>query len=199
MTYDKGQLSDVPDTSQNVLVIASEKELMNFLMDILEIGNGIESEETLQKIKSYRILFSFLSRISVLTIVIEDKYVDRIYRDSFYMHFSCKHGDYSRFCKRLFLFWGDVFEDTEKQMFSELDANDLQKRFIGTVVIRPLIEGKVGRSLINPYFILGKADTYLRYAKYSATIYGIRLRISAFPFSMTDGETTNCAELTILN
>ncbi|MDE7200858.1 MAG: hypothetical protein K2O91_02900 [Lachnospiraceae bacterium] len=199
MTYDKGQLSDVPDTSQNVLVIASEKELMNFLMDILEIGNGIESEETLQKIKSYRILFSFLSRISVLTIVIEDKYVDRIYRDSFYMHFSCKHGDYSRFCKRLFLFWGDVFEDTEKQMFSELDANDLQKRFIGTVVIRPLIEGKVGRSLINPYFILGKADTYLRYAKYSATIYGIRLRISAFPFSMQDGETTTCAEITILN
>ena len=98
----------------------------------------------------------------------------------------------------MFIFKGDVFENAGDRAFSELDVLKLQKRFIGTVVIRPLREGKVGRSLINPYFVLGEKDTYLRFARYSATIYGMRLYVNAFPFSMQDGETTTCAEITIL-
>lgn len=185
--------------SQNVIVINTELELMSFLMDVLEFGENIESEETLQNDSSYRILFSLLKRIKIITIAIEEKYVDRTYRDSYYMHFSCKHGEYNRFCKRLFIFEGNIFEGVTSERFSELDVEKLQKRFVGTIVIRPLREGKVGRSLINPYFVLEKKDTYLRYAKYSATIYGMRFQINAFPFSMQDGETTTCAEITILN
>lgn len=115
------------------------------------------------------------------------------------MHFSCKHGQYSRYCKRLFLFAGDVFEESSAEKFSELEVEKLQKKFVGTIVIRPLKEGKVGRTLINPYFVTEEQDTYLRYAKYSVTIYGMRFQINAFPFSMQDGETTTCAEITILN
>lgn len=206
MADDKEQVLSTKDTevesvyeSQNVVVINSEIELMSFLMDILNFGDSIDSEETLQNDSSYRILFSLLKPIKTFTVAIEEKYVDRTYRDSYYMHFSCKHGEYSRFCKRLFIFEGNVFEETEADEFSQLDIIKLQKKFIGTIVIRPLREGKVGRSLINPYFVLEKKDTYLRYAKYSATIYGMRFHINAFPFSMQDGETTTCAEITILN
>ena len=206
MTDDKEQLQHIQDTedelideSQNVVVINSEDELVSFLIDVLEFGDNIESEENLQNDSSYKILFSLLNRVQVFTVVIEEKYVDRTYRDSYYMHFSCKHGEYSRFCKRLFVFEGNVFENAIAEKFSDLDVGMLQKRFVGTIVIRPLREGKVGRCLINPYFVLEKKNTYLRYAKYSATIYGMRFQINAFPFSMQDGETTTCAEITILN
>lgn len=206
MTDDKEQLQHIQDTedelideSQNVVVINSQDELVSFLIDVLEFGDNIESEENLQNDSSYKILFSLLNRVRVFTVVIEKKYVDRTYRDSYYMHFSCKHGEYSRFCKRLFVFEGNVFEDAIAEKFSDLDEGKLQKRFIGTIVIRPLREGKVGRCLINPYFVIDKKNTYLRYAKYSATIYGMRFQINAFPFSMQDGETTTCAEITILN
>lgn len=205
MTEEKGYLPDVQgledeadEMSGEVVVIRSPEELLSFLMDILDFGEGVESEEMLENNSSYRILSALLKKIPVFTAAIEHKYVDRIYRDSYYMHFSCKHAKYDRFCKRLFLFEGDVFEGAAEK-FSDVDAQELQKRFVGTVVLRPLKEGKIGRALINPYFIIREKNTYLRYAKYSATIYGIRLQIHAFPFSMQDGETTTCAEITILN
>ena len=206
MTNDKEQLLDMRDGAerllhepQDVIVIHSEEELESFLIDVLELGEKMESEETLQEDSSYKILFSLLKRVHVFTAAIEEKYVDRIYRDSYYMHFSCKHGEYSRFCKRLFVFKGNVFEGTTVEKFFNLDAGELQKKFVGTIVIRPLREGKVGRSLINPYFMLENENIYLRYAKYSVAIYGMRFQINAFPFSMQDGETTTCAEITILN
>lgn len=205
MTKDNEHLSSMQGVEKKtenmvgeVAVIHSPAELLSFLMDILDFGEGVESEEMLENNNSYRILSELLKKIPVFTVAIEHKYVDKIYRDSYYMHFSCKHGKYDRFCKRLFLFDGDVLKDTV-QKFSDLDAKKLQKKFVGTIVIRPLKEGKIGRTLINPYFILEENNTFLRYAKYSATIYGIRLRINAFPFSMQDGETTTCAEVTILN
>lgn len=190
--YDENGIGDV-------IVISNSEELLSFILDILDFGDNVESEEELEYNNSYRILSSLLKKLLVITIVIEGKYVDRIYRDSYYMHFSCKHKKYSRFCKRLFLFAGNVFENETVNRFSDLDVNKLQKQLVGTVVIRPLKEGKIGRTLINPYFVLEEKDVFLRYAKYSATIYGMRLQINAFPFSMQDGETTTCAEITILN
>lgn len=183
----------------DIIVINSSEELVSFALDILDFGDNINSEEELEHNNSYRILFSLLKKCLALTVAIERRYVDRTYRDSYYMHFSCKHGKYSRFCKRLFLFSGNVFDNETTEIFSELPIKKLQRRFIGTVVIRPLKEGKIGRTLMNPYFVMEERDVFLRYAKYSVTIYGMRLQINAFPFSMQDGETTTCAEITILN
>lgn len=194
---DKGDKSN--DEFQNVVVIRSEDELVSFLIDVLGFGDNIESEDKLKNNSSYKILYSLLNGVGAFTAVIEEKYVDRIYRDSYYMHFSCKHGEYSRFCKRLFIFENDIFNKTMMKKFTDLNVEELQNVFVGTIVIRPLREGKVGRCLINPYFVLREKNTYLRYANYSATIYGMRFRINAFPFSMQDGETTTCAEITILN
>lgn len=202
MTKDKEMNSCVQESTdklKNVVAIYSEDELITFLLDILEFGDSVESEESLENDGSFSILKSLLNKMIPCTFVIEEKYVDRIYRDSYYMHFSCKHGEYKRFCKRLFVFKGDIFAENRGEKFSDLNEQSLQKVFIGTIVIRPLREGKIGRSLVNPLFILGENDIYLRYAKYSATIYGMRFQIPAFPFSMQNGETTTCAEITILN
>ncbi len=189
------------NTSNNIVLISSHDELVTFLMEILDLNDDVESEEKLLENTSYRILYSLLERIAVFTVAIENTYVDRVYRDSYYMHYSCKHIQYYRFCKRLFLFEGNLLEGRNAEDFSfpDLDVDKLQKIFIGTVVIRPLQEGKIGRTLINPYFVIDRKSTYLRYAKYTATIFGMRLQINAFPFSMQDGETTTCAEITILN
>ena len=148
---------------------------------------------------SYKILYLLLKNILPLTVLVEEKYIDKIYRDSYYMHFSCKHGEYSRFCKRLFVFSGNIFEKLDCYNFCDLSTKKLQDNFVGTIVIRPLRGGKIGRCLLNPHFLLKDKNIYLRYARYSATVYGKRLQINAFPFSMQDGETTTCAEVTILN
>lgn len=189
------------ESLQSVYTIESHDELVTFLMEILAIKDNVDSEEELQEKNSYRILYYLLEKIQVFTVVVEDKYVERVYRDSYYMYFSSKHAQYDRFCKRLFLFQGNILEGIALggYAFPDMNTELLQERFIGTVVIRPLQEGKIGRSLINPYFITDTENTYLRYAEYSASIFGKQLRINAFPYSMQDGETTTCAEITILN
>lgn len=117
MTEDKEQISFSNETDElekqdkEIVVISSSEELLTFLLDILDFGDNVESEEILENNNSYKILSMLLKKIPVLTIAIEHKYVDRIYRDSYYMHFSCKHGKYERFCKRLFLFEGNLFVD----------------------------------------------------------------------------------------
>lgn len=205
MNEDTGTLSEMDEANHleenanDIIIINSSEELISFVLDILDFGDNIDSEEELEHNNSYRILAFLLKKFTALTIAIERTYVDRIYRDSYYMHFSCKHAVYSRFCKRLFLFSGNVFENEAAESFLKLPVKKLQERFMGTVVIRPLKEGKIGHTLISPYFFIEEKDVFLRYAKYSATIYGLRLQINAFPFSMQDGETTTCAEITILN
>lgn len=190
--------NEIDENESTVVAYIDDDDLLeSFLKNILSLDDNSESE----KKKSYMILQSLLKNILNFTVVIENNYVDRTYRDSYYMHYSCKHAQYDRFCKRLSLFSGNIFENVkdEEWSFLNLNSGDLQKSFIGTIVIRPLQEGQVGRTLINPYFILDKKNTYLRYAKYYVTILGIRLQVNAFPFSMQDGETTTCAEITILN
>ena len=73
---------------------------------------------------SYKILYLLLKNILPLTVLVEEKYIDKIYRDSYYMHFSCKHGEYSRFCKRLFVFSGNIFEKLDCYNFCDLSTKN---------------------------------------------------------------------------
>ena len=129
------------------------------------------------------------------TAVVEENYVDRIYRDSYYTYYSKKHQDYSRHCKRVLIFDGKL-----KDSFLNTPTTELQEKFKGCFIIRPLAVGKIGRSLLDPfYFKSNLRGCHLRKTHYEITSFGKQLTISAFPFSMQDGETTTCAEVIILN
>lgn len=50
-----------------------------------------------------------LSQISLpFSIVLDNYYVDKVYRDSYYRYFSSKHYSLSRNCSRIAFFEGDV-------------------------------------------------------------------------------------------
>ena len=127
-----------------------------------------------------------------ITIVVENYYVDRIYRDSYYNFFSNKHLEFNRNCRRITFFQGDVGE----YFFQNNDR--LQETLIGKTVIRPIFPGTIGRTVIIPEkFAHNKA--YIRTAKFSQTLLGHKLSIKGFPFSSQDTETMTCAENTVLN
>ena len=132
-----------------------------------------------------------------ITVFIEDGYVDRIYRDCYYSHYSGKHIEYSRDCRRVFLFSNDC-----RDAISDYNENELNQNFIGSVVIKPLAVGAIGRTLICPKYLFDdseKKDTYIRTAQYSVHLRGMKLTVNAFPYSMQDSETLTCAETTLLN
>lgn len=123
------------------------------------------------------------------TVYIEIGYVDRVYRDIYYHHYSSRHFSQPRNCKRLFFFAGINGDATEL-------SEDAEECFIGVCTIQP--NGIIGRSYWNPRYFL-RPGHYVRTAEFSVTLLGRRLRIRAFPYTMQDREATTCAEVTVLN
>lgn len=184
--------------ADTVFEICGEEQQLNFLAWILNVSDqelDLGKDFLLAHNTTFRVLWKLLSHVSIYTVVVEEHYVDRVYRDSYYFYYSSKHFCYDRFCKRLCLFQGTFNCD-----FYDCSCSELEKRFMGSIVIRPIPDRSIGRTLLNPsYFLPEDVTCRIRVAKYNITVYGKRLYIWAFPYSMQDGETTSCAEITILN
>lgn len=132
-----------------------------------------------------------------ITVICQLQYTDKMYRDAYYIYLSHLHFDVGRHCQRLALFKGRIALET----FFDSDAHmDLQKRFLGTMVIRPSYnhstEYTLGRTLLNPYK-LQNPFRYIRTAQYKATICGQTYTIEAFPFSNQHGDVLRCAETSV--
>lgn len=128
------------------------------------------------------------------TAVLETEYVDKQYRDSYYVYFSQKYRDYERNCLRLAFFEEGVTQED----FIRSEAEDLEKRFIGVVVLRPLQVGMIGQTFLNPAKLKLK-DCYMQEHQFRVDICGRKLTIAAFPFSSQDAESMTCAETAVYN
>lgn len=134
------------------------------------------------------------------TIIQEMHHIDRSFRDTYYAYFSNQHFDVKRYSRRLSFIRGII----EVNDFYSSDM-DLQKEialnFMGACVINPLSTGVIGRTLIDPQFLISKSDrpAYVRLSDFKLHIYGKKLLVKAFPYRMQDEETMRCAEVTLLN
>lgn len=195
------------DFIKSIIYIFSEhKELIYSIikkLDIEELSSlNNKLAEIIQEINKtdIKIFCNIIGKIykktnSAITIGIENNYIDRVYRDSYYMHFSQKHQEVSRYCKRLIFFKG-----IQSDNILNLCKEELQDNIIGSMVIRPLKNKSIGRTLINPqYFYRNKKEAYIRITNYKINYLGIELQIEAFPYFTQDSATTTCAEVSLLN
>lgn len=145
------------------------------------------------------IIDKIMENFDSITIVVETNYIDRVYRDSYYMHFSERHVECSRYCKRLVLFAGNQMYILNSGSYIVLKKgfSKLQKSLIGTMVIRPIVGQSIGRTCIDPKYL--KKTSLIRVSKTKFYCYGLEFTIEAFPYSMQDGVTTSCAEISLIN
>jgi hypothetical protein len=132
------------------------------------------------------------------TIIYEENYVDKDYRDSYYLYFSSQHFDLSRFCIRIAFFQEHLTPDC---FFNSDNISRIEENYIGCCVIRPLKNHEIGKTLLDPQKYKNRQNIswYAKLGEYTTTIYGNKLKINAFPFSTQDQETTRCSDITILN
>lgn len=129
----------------------------------------------------------------LVTMIIENDYVDRQYRDSYYSYFSQKYSTFERNSLRLAFFEGEVkYVDFMSDM-PKLKQNLL----IGTIVLRPLNVGNIGNTLLNPQKL--KIKGYVQTCKFKIMICGRKFSIKAFPYLTQDNETMTCAETALFN
>lgn len=144
-----------------------------------------------ERIKDILSIFNIKSTDSI-TIIIEDNYVDKQYRDSYYFYFAQKYRDFERNCMRMSFFEGNVaYKDF---MF---DILEIQKNFIGTIVLRPLTVGNIGHTLLDPHKL--KLSGSVQTCEFKLMICGRKLTIRAFPYLSQDNETMTCAETALFN
>lgn len=157
--------------------------------------------------KKYKELKTLLDKFELpYTIVNESYYIDRSFRDTYYMYFSNQHFDTRRYSRRLSFFKGEI----DFTVFFSADGSDargdvsdeaVHNAFMGSCVINPLITGAIGRTLIDPKYILSQEQKpiYIRLSKFTLHVLGKKLFVNAFPYRMQDQETMRCAEVTIMN
>lgn len=145
-----------------------------------------------ERIKEIIYLFD-TKKSDLVTLIIENDYVDRQYRDSYYSYFSQKYSNFERNCLRLAFFEGEVkYTDFMADM-----PKFKQNLFIGTIVLRPLSVGNIGHSLLNPKKL--KINGYVQTCKFKVMICGRKFFIKAFPYLTQDNETMTCAETALFN
>ena len=161
--------------------------------DYVQVLKTLQSEypEYLQEPQRLEKIFSTINAKEV-TMLVEEEYIDKQYRDSYYSYFSQKYSTYKRNCMRLSLFDGTI----SWEEFSDFSSN-LNDIIIGTIVLRPLRIGNIGNVLLSPSKL--KVKGYFRKCTFKVMVYGRKIHFEAFPFSSQDNETMTCAENALFN
>lgn len=145
------------------------------------------------------IIEMILNSADTVTVLMESGHIDEAYTDTYYNYFSGLHFPPSKYCKRFSFFKSEVI----KPYFVRKNLHkQLQENLIGTMVIRPLKYGFIGRTLLDPAKLAGsdsKKGIYIRTARFTQHILGVEFTIDAFPFCSQDFSFMTCAEVTILN
>lgn len=173
-------------------IVCDNTELREELIPLFEQEWSISNSIAIAIYDS--VLLPHIQRLkSTVHYVIETRYIDRVYRDSYYSYFSTKLGNYKKDCIRLSLFNGPI---TGEDFRDPLALSTLQERYWGFMVLRPTVSKVVGRSIINPNAIQENNFLCLT-AACSASVNGVKLTATGFPHSSQDGETITCAETSI--
>ena len=123
-------------------------------------------------------------------------YVDRFYRDTYYTYFAAKYKQINRNCKRLFIF-DYIFDREDFFCYTDEIEKKLQEHFLGICTLKPINQGKIGRTLIDPFKL--HIPAYIRTTEFQFFLFGHNFKINAFPYSSQDGEMMTCAETTTWN
>lgn len=129
-----------------------------------------------------------------VTVVIEESHVDPSYRNMYYHQYSREFFESGRFSLRLVFFSAVLDSET----YSSMSKRKLSELCIGACVVSPLGDGAIGRTLVNPKYLIDR-DVEIRLSRFPINVLGKRLVVSAFPYRKQDGEMMKCAEVTLLN
>jgi hypothetical protein len=164
--------------------IAYSHDLIPLLMDILEKEAFCgRKPPKLERIKN--LLGALKDQVSFM---LEYPYVDRHYRDTYYTFHSSKFVPTGRNCIRIHLFDGKI---DDSDFFTQ--GTELNDKYLGFFVVRPLLNFALGRSLISPKAF--KANNFVCcLMKARISLLGKEFKVFGFPHIAQDTETHSCAE-----
>lgn len=170
---------------------------MNLNLRVLPFSKDKFFDCVKEKSKQTTYLFDYLTHIGAKTIILENHYIDRYYMDEYQHYYSSCFKPLNNYCQRLHFFK----EGTSEKLFDEyLNGSDeakkqIQKNYLGYIVLRPLATIRIGRTVLKTY----DDEVRRRYItrKYEAHLASLSLPIESIAFQQQDRGVAACATTAI--
>lgn len=143
-------------------------------------------------------LIRYLEAIETKTMVVERGYTDGDYLDDYANYYVKAFRDYPRRCTRLHFFSGafDLRRFREVALGGQEPA-ELQEAYQGFVVVRPLPNAVIGRTVLATYPPDGGRRNYPAIRRYQAHLFGIPLTVESLAFQQQDTVLAACATVAL--
>jgi hypothetical protein len=163
------------------------------LCEVIAKYSGNSTEEIKGKLH-HHYFKGYCDDIGVKTFIVEHDYIDQHYLEDYSAYYvRCFH-PYKRFCTRLHFFKDEVKEsDLIKHLEGQLNLCDnLQKSYLGFVIIKPLPQTVIGRTCLKTYPSEGRRHFPI-IREYCVNLFGIPLKVDSLAFQEQDKVAAACA------
>lgn len=132
---------------------------------------------------------------AVKAILIEQPYIDKDYRSTYYQFYAKKGQRYRADSVRLHFFDGTVSYEPAAMKLQCPDGPDrLKDHYFGYMVLRPTGIATIGRSVVSPDVRTG-APRYIISGRHKVHVLGYRLEVSGFPSMDQHIDISVCAHV----
>jgi hypothetical protein len=132
---------------------------------------------------------------AVKSVLIENDYIDKDYRSTFYNFYAKKGQQYDADCVRLHFFDDAVtFEPAALRLACPEGPDRLKDHYFGYIVLRPTGIATIGRSVVSPDVRSG-ASRYIITADHKVHLLGYRLAVQGFPSMDQHVDISVCAHV----
>jgi hypothetical protein len=145
-------------------------------------------------------VFDYLTALKAQAILVENHYVDRHFVDDFAWYYSRAFNTPDAHCKRLHFFDRTTRDELEQKLDAahekdgrESAERELQERYLGFVVVRPLPLAPLGRTVLRTYDSDNNRRHYEVVRRYRVNIAGIRLSVDGLAYQQQDRGAAVCA------
>ncbi|PSB58796.1 hypothetical protein [Chamaesiphon polymorphus] len=166
------------------------------------LQNGFLSKGSVEKHNRAIYLKGYLTHIDAKSMLVENDYTDGDYLDDFAAYYVRCHQDYSRRCKRIHFFSISIEENQFLKIVTGSAENsgkeDFQKSYLGFIVVRPLPQAVIGRTVLKTYNDDNGRRNYTCVKDYSVNLFGIELTIEkSLAFQEQDTVIAACATVSL--
>lgn len=186
-----------PKTRNSVTVKTFEHQE---LVTLINSHSGRDSKS--KSFSQLDYLSNYLQKLEAKTILVESRYVDRHYIEEFSTYYSKLLHSPTNVAARIHFFnepysESDFFQRVESASKGELEAvtADLQRAYLGYIVIRPIPSVPIGRTVLATW---ASADRTIEVVDlYEVHVLGLRLTVRGLAFQQQDQGAGACATTAI--
>lgn len=184
-----------PDSSSSLVYQFTSENFFRILSK--HSANGFHS--VIEDRASY--LFKYLEEIRAETMVAEYDYMDGDYLDDYASYYVKCYVRYKRRCVRLHFFSSKFDSDhflEYLRIASEIsEPHPLNKSYLGFIVVRPLPDAIIGRTVLKTFPSDGGRRQYRCVRPYTAHLFGIQLSIDSLAYQEQDAILAACATVSL--